>query len=330
MNKNIYSTRHYFIKFIESGCIPKNKVNDALQLLNITPTGTQWRNFIDVTLLWLGGLALSFSVLFFIAYNWDGIDRFAKFAMVEVFIILSVAAYYKCDSGSTTAKVSLLMASIFLGVLLALYGQIYQTGADPWQLFFNWALLMLPWAFIARFSVIWIVWALLINLSIVLYHQTFRGAFGFVFSSDFEMLWQIFVFNITTLLIWELLKHKQEWPWLSAPWATRLLAVWSGIAITWLMIHTIIETQTTSGLPVLVWFAWLGSLYFIYRNIKPDLFMLAGCCLSFTVVFIVFVADQLFAGREGAGSYLFLTLLVVGLGAGSAIWLKNINKALQK
>ncbi len=45
----------------------------------------------------------------------------------------------------TPGKAALLLATLLLGVFLALFGQTYQTGADPWQLFANWALLILPW-----------------------------------------------------------------------------------------------------------------------------------------------------------------------------------------
>jgi len=34
-----------------------------------------------------------------------------------------------------------MVSTILVGVLLALVGQTYQTGADTWQLFFYWAIL---------------------------------------------------------------------------------------------------------------------------------------------------------------------------------------------
>ena len=63
----------------------------------------------------------------------------------------------------------LLIASIITGSLLALFGQIYQTGADTWQLFFAWAILITPWVVIARFPALWLLWLGLINAFLLLY-----------------------------------------------------------------------------------------------------------------------------------------------------------------
>src|SRR5699024_841252 len=126
------------------------------------------RGFIDRLLLWLGGLALACSVLFFIAYNWADMGRFFRFGLVEGALVAAIAAYWKADGRGVTAQVSLIVATLLLGVLLALFGQVYQTGADSWQLFFYWALLMAPWALIGRLAVLWVFWLGLINLTILL------------------------------------------------------------------------------------------------------------------------------------------------------------------
>lgn len=221
--------RKQIINLIEQGAIPADNINDALTTAKIVPEPKDWRIFIDALLLWLGGLALAFAAMFFIAYNWNEIGRYAKFGLVELLIVLAVGIYWKLGENKVIGKVSLLVATIFLGVLLALYGQTYQTGADTWQLFFNWALLILPWAIVGRFPAIWIVWIILINLSIVLYHQVFRGAFGLMFSSELDMFWLVFVFNTIALGVWEYLAII--WPWLSERWGARLLAIWSGILL---------------------------------------------------------------------------------------------------
>lgn len=187
------------------------KIDAALNIAKVTPDGKSWRTFIDNLLLWLGGLALAFAVLFFIAYNWKDLGHFAKFGMVEGFIVLAIAAYCKFAENTIASEVSLVVATISLGVLLALYEQTYHTGADPWQLFFYWALLMLPWAVIGRFPSIWIVWITLMNVSIILYYLTFRGVFGFVFESESGMLWVAFLFNTLAFITWQLLARKNIW-----------------------------------------------------------------------------------------------------------------------
>lgn len=320
------TTRSQLIELIEQGTIPEEKINDALKTTKISPDGKSWSTFINNLLLWLGGLALASAVLFFIAYNWSDIGRFGKFGMVEGFIALAIVAYSRFGDHSTASKVSLLVAIICLGVLMALYGQTYQTGADPWQLFFNWALLMLPWAIIGRFSVIWIFWVVLMNTSIVLYYQTFRGIFWFMSGSENGMLWLIFIFNTILLATWEFL--AESWHWLSERWAVRLLAAGSGASLTWLVLHAIFARNDGSYLPGLAWVIWLASMYFIYRKTKPDLFMLAGCCLSVITVVVSFLGEHMLRDG-GAGGFLCLALLVIGMGSGAAFWLKNIHQECQ-
>lgn len=325
-DSTMISPRNRFIELVEQGAIPVEKIDAALGAAKITPDGKAWRTFIEHLLLWLGGLALAFAVMFFIAYNWDHIGRFAKFGMVEGILGLAVAASCRFDGHAVAGKVSLLVASICLGILLALYGQTYQTGADPWQLFFTWALLMLPWTVIGRFPALWIVWVALMNTSIVLYHQTFQGLFWIMPGSETGMLWLTFLFNTVLLAAWELL--TATWHWLSERWAIRLLATGSGIPLTWLVLHAIFTKGNGHFLPGLVWAAWLALMYLIYRRIKPDLFMLAGCCLSGITVSVSLLAKHIL-DFDSAGGFLLLALLVIGMGAGAAVWLKNVHREFQ-
>lgn len=318
--------RRQLIDFIDQGVIPKEKIDVALAALKVTPDGKSWRTFVDHLLLWLGGLALAFAVMFFIAYNWAALGRFAKFGMVELFIVLAITAYCKLAENAIASKVSLFVATISLGVLLALYGQTYQTGADPWQLFFNWALLMLPWAVIGRFPAMWIVWIALMNASIILYFMTFRGIFGFVFGSESGMLWIVFLFNTFAFVAWQVL--EKAWGWLAESWAMRLLAVSSGVPITWLVLLSIFDYREVGTFPGLIWVVWLVAMGYIYRKVKRDLFMLAGCCLSTITVTVSFFGRHILHNGE-AGAFLILAFMVVGMGGGAALWLKKVHQEWQ-
>lgn len=320
------STRHQLTELIEQDCIPADKIHAAVAATDVLPDGKAWLRFIDHLLLWLGGLALTFSAMFFIAYNWIAFGRFTKFAMVEALIALSILVYWKLDRDKMAAKVALFMATLFLGVLLALYGQTYQTGADPWQLFFTWALLMLPWTIIARFPALWILWITLLNLAILLYHMALRNSMWFMFNNDSNILWILFAFNTLALFVWELSAIK--WHWLSERWAARLIAIGSGFPLSWLVIISIVDSRHANAFSVIVWIVWIGGLYFVYRTIKRDLFMLAGVALTAIVVSTSFFAKHLISGLE-AGGFLVLTIIVIGMGTGAAIWLHKIHREWQ-
>ena len=171
------------------------------------PRPHEWFSFFDKALLIIGVVALALSVLFFIAYNWLYMGKITKFALVEGILIISILAYaflaikrpqslhkkshdknafgrpstnrVSLNTDSLNNKLSyknqlieqilLLFASLMTGALLALFGQVYQTGADTWQLFFSWAVLIIPWVFLARMPAIWLLFLGLINLAISSY-----------------------------------------------------------------------------------------------------------------------------------------------------------------
>lgn len=317
------SKRGQLVGLIEQGLVSESKVDEALVASGILPDSVAWQHFIVGLLTWIGGLSLAFSALFFIAYNWSDIGRFAKFGLVEALISFSILAYWKMDQQQMTAKVVLFMASILFGVLLALYGQTYQTGADPWQLFFNWALLILPWTLIGRFSALWILWLGLINLSIVLYYMTFRSSIWMLFDSQIGMLWVLFVFNSIALAFWELL--AVQWLWLAERWAIRLLASASGAAISLLTLYTIFDSENSHAWVGVIWVAWIAAVYGVYKHYKPDLFMLAGTAFSVIIVVISFLSKHLLKHMDAEG-FLFMAFLIISMGTGAAIWLKNIHR----
>ncbi|MDX8395648.1 MAG: DUF2157 domain-containing protein [Mariprofundaceae bacterium] len=321
------SPRSQIIDLIENDSIPQENIEQALLVSEVAPHRNTWFHFVDQMMLWLGTLSLAFAVLFFIAYNWSELGRFVKFGLVEALLTLSIAAYWRWGGDTLPGKASLLIGTLLLGALLALYGQTYQTGADTWQLFFNWALLIIPWVIISRFSVIWVLWLALINLSIVLYFQASVNVLWLVFASDSSVLWSLFTLNTLVLVVWEI--QQQHRLWMQNVWAVRLIAVGSSIPITWLVLSAIFKSDTMYFIQNgSIWCVWLGALYLFYRTKKPNLFMLAGGCLSAIIVLIVFFSKHFLAFNH-MGGFLFIALLTIVLGASAAKWLKNIHQELQ-
>jgi len=316
------SNRNIIISLIEHKNLEEEKVDEALKKLEILPSSKSWYSFIEQLLLWFGGLALAFSVMFFVAYNWLEFGRFAKFALVEGLMAVSVGFYWYLGGEKLSAKVALMVASILLGVLLALVGQTYQTGADPWQLFFYWAVLMLPWAVIGRFSAIWMVWILLLNVAILLYMETFGRFFGFVLYEESAVVWIFFLFNTMAWIIWDALTVKFKW--LENFWAIRILGFVSMTAITGLVLNFI--WNNSSILALAVWILCLGAVYLVYRVRNVDLFMLAMAALSFSIVLVNYLINIISWRHFELGYILFIGLVIIGLGAGFASWLKSIQK----
>lgn len=116
----------------------------------------------------LGGLGL----LMWVAANWAELGRMPRFALLQTLLLSSTLA---AASWPKARPALALLYLLSLGGLLAFFGQTYQTGADPWQLFALWAALGLPLCMGARSDVLWAPWAAITTTAIALWMQTHLG-----------------------------------------------------------------------------------------------------------------------------------------------------------
>jgi uncharacterized membrane protein len=318
------SHRNELINLIESNVVTDENLEQAVILANIIPNSSRWLTFLNQLCLWTGSIALGLSVLFFIAFNWLEFGRFAKFTLVEVSLVGAVISYLVLKKESLFAKASITVAAIFVGVLLALFGQTYQTGADPWQLFFIWACLILPWTMTARFSGLWLISIILINVAFILYIDAHNGLFFLHYVQDI-ILWGLFAINFVSLIVWQLASVKCQW--LQDGFSTRFIAVTVAILITILAIISVSEGNMLSNLAVPMWAIYMGLGYWVYRVKSVELFMLAIGCLSGIMLIATLFINLLFNGSEIISAFLLLALIIVGLGACSAWWLNSVQKS---
>ena len=67
-------------------------------------------------------------------------------------------------------KILLTGATFLIGTLFAVFGQIYQTGADAYDLFLGWTLFTILWAVAIRFAPLWLTFIGLLCTTIWLYN----------------------------------------------------------------------------------------------------------------------------------------------------------------
>ena len=213
----------------------------------------------------------------------------------------------------------MLAASLLLGALFALVGQIYQTGADTYELFAVWAAAILPWALVGRSPALWVLWLTLVNLALSLYFLTFGSLWGMLFAPE-KLIWLLFGLNTAALAVWEGLAVAGI-AWLRERWSVRILATAGGGLITALAVVDILDWRTSSHWGAPLWCAWIAAAYVAYRHWVKDVYVLAGGVLSIIVVTTTFLAKQM-QMRE-AGTFLFLGLLVIGMSAAGGYWLKR-------
>ena len=312
------SRRQVLLDWIEQGHIASENLQRALAVSGVYPSQQNWRRFLDHLFLWSGALMAAAGVICFFAFNWNDLDRFAKFGLVEALMVGALIGIWRLGLEHVAGKATLLVASLFVGVLVALIGQTYQTGADTFELFAAWAALILPWVLAGRLAALWLVWLTLLNLATILYYQTFGGLFGLLFTAT-QSLWVLFALNTLALLVWQMIAAREQ----RDQWAIRILATASGGLITTLAVYFLVETGSSSW-ALVVWFAWLAIAYLVYRHIVPDVYVLAGGVLSVIVVVTTGLARNMLKSSETAGALLFIGLVVIGLSAAGGWWLKRV------
>ncbi len=314
--------RDEILEWCDAGRLKPEDAPRALEIAGLSPKLSGWRNFLHTLLLWTGVVLIAAGIIFFFAYNWQSLHRFGKFALAEALLAAAVIAAWHFGIERPAGKAALLAAALLTGALLALLGQTYQTGADAFELFAAWAVLILPWVLAARFAPLWLMWIGLLNLSVSAYFQARAwGLLGLLFGTA-GMLWCLFGVNVVALAAWELGLLRGV-PWLSR-WGSRILAALAGGFATTIGILSVVDSHQIGAWAFLAYLAWILAMYANYRLREIDVFMLAGGVLSAVVVMAAFLSKHLlFDGHGDAGGFLLVGLVTIGLSGAGAWWIRQ-------
>lgn len=317
----MHNRRAEIFDWLKQGRLKPEHLSAVLQLAGVTPKSSDWRCFFERLFLWLGVIFCACAVIFFLAYNWQDMGRFAKFGLVQLLIVGCLVAHWRLKADTGAGKAALFGASLLLGALLALVGQTYQTGADTYELFLVWAIAILPWTWLSRHDAQWLFLIVLLNVAATLYFYTFNAWFPRYFNSNSE-LWLMFIINTTALVVWELAAWRGI-SWLQARWPVRVLAVASGTLVTFLVVFEIFDHTDAPAL--LCYLVWMAAAYARYRHQRRDVLVLAGGVLSLIAVISMFMAQSMLQWAD-AGGFLFIGLVIMGLSAAGAWWLKQVAR----
>ena len=128
-----------------------------------------WLKFLRLFFISLGvGFTVS-GIIFFFAYNWADLHKFAKIGLAEALIIATTSLVLFLKVNLNIRNVILTGAAALVGVLFAVYGQIYQTGANAYDFFLAWTVFVTLWVIISNFAPLWLLYIVLINTTFILY-----------------------------------------------------------------------------------------------------------------------------------------------------------------
>ena len=318
---------------LKQGILPLEHANDAALHLQVYPSRRSWLVFFDKALLIIGAIALVLSLVFFIAYNWINMGKMGKLALVEGALVITIALYVALSFRrrfQLIRQLLLLIASVITGSLLALFGQVYQTGADTWQLFFGWAILIIPWVIIARFPALWLLWLGLVNTGLILYFGVMDFAFVSYFYEGVLQIGVLAAVNFVALNLWLAFIDRQL-PSVTRSrfkselnWSAYVVGLLSSYFITYLAILYVFDDANIvmTLIALLLWMSWCGFMVWRFYWYRINLLMLTYLCGSVIVV-VMFWAGKLFLDNFDMGGFLILALLLIGMSSAAVVWLRH-------
>lgn len=290
---------------------------------------TEWRDWSRRNLLFYGGTLTLFGVIYFFAHNWQEMGKFLKFGVIEAAILGCIYFGWRKGFETLTGKFFLMAAAVLIGVLLAVFGQVYQTGADPYELFLGWAALSFGLVIGSKFAGLWFLWFALLNTAAILYWgQVARPAHDL----DYSLLCLGLAVTNTGALFLRELGLSKNYDWLQEPWLRPVLiaSVLTPLTIPALdLLARFSNNSWFTALGALFWAATSAYLYRIYRQRFRDVTALALVTLSATIVGLTFIGFRIGnALDEATGFLLVFSIFVLGATTGAVLLLKHESKQL--
>jgi uncharacterized membrane protein len=268
-----------------------------------------WIKFLNAALP-AAGMAFSCAgVFFFFAYNWANMHPFAKLGILQGVILLLVLTSIIIKSKLFVKQILLTAASLMAGALFAVFGQIYQTGADAYDFFLGWTVFIAIWVFIADFSALWLVFIVLINTTIFYFFEQDINFWPFIARCNIHFAVNMFA-TISFIYFGQVKKITRN----KAGWLIQFIALAAIASLTFSVIDSIFENQHIHTTIAVVCLLIFYSLALWYGVLTKSLFWIGSICFS-----LIAIASALFTKPFDADSGIFLFIAVFVIGSTSVL-----------
>jgi len=263
---------------------------------------------------------LIFSIVFliagitsFTAYNWVTMSNVEKLAVPSVLIIAGLVAYLFLEK-EIYKNLAIFFSSFMIGTLFAVYGQVYQTGADVWVLFRNWAIfLIIPMVATGYYSVM-TLFSIVVAISTSFYLDLYLSGAIVPFLSSL-------IFGII-LMVYPFLQKRFNFKFNNIFYNTMI-----GIFYICFMTSgfAAIIVDDYSFIALILYIAFVGGIYLVgcgqLKKITVKIFSITALGF-FGVAFIMKMIKNIFFTNVTV--YILLSLLVI-IGTITAI-VKSVDK----
>ncbi|WP_374280860.1 DUF4401 domain-containing protein [Desulfovibrio sp.] len=200
-------TRPALNALCDAGAMSSAAWQGAIDYCGFTPTGKDWLAYWRQLCLLGGALFFVAGVICFIAWNWGAMTPLARMALTGAVVAVSGLGAVLLGPDTRLGRVLLLVCGIGMGPMLAVFGQTYQTGAELWELFRVWTVLLVLLALAGRQTGLWFAAWIVANIFVALW-------LGRGLASPTNALGQFFtvtewlVVTACALVCWEWAAHR--------------------------------------------------------------------------------------------------------------------------
>lgn len=294
--------------------------------LDILYPADNWGMWISRLMLTIGSALTLCGIVYFFAFNWSKISPLIKFFTIQIAMVICLIGAYFYSLKRISGQILLLSASVLVGVFMAVFGQIYQTGADAYQLFMMWSLLTLGWTVISKFAAQWVFWLVITNVFLILWWQ--QAALP---EHDMEhMIYVVLaIFNGAALGIWEYFMSDKSRQWMQSKWVRVLLTIAALFSMLVPIVSFVVSpSKATPSIftAAIIGFIGHGFIYTFYRYKMQDIWLLAVAMLSTCIILEAIGLKILAEMFDDLDSFMFLLMgfWTLGIFTAAVVYLRKI------
>lgn len=283
---------------------------------NVYNNKEMWQKFLRLFFITLGVGFATAGIIFFFAYNWADLHKFAKIGMTEAFVIATTLIALLPKINQNTRNIILTGSAFLVGALFAVFGQIYQTGANAYDFFLAWTLFIALWVIVSNFAPLWLLFIVLINTTFILYTQQIAKDWD-----ELLIVTIIFCINVIILISSFLLQNLKKVSVIPM-WFTHILALGCVVFASFGMMLVIFDNHEAFSIlfTMLVLTAYaLGIWHGLHSK---SIFYLSVIAFS-----IIYISTAMLTNiSNDAGMFLFVSLFVIASVTAVIITLINLQK----
>ncbi len=289
---------------VERGSLSSHQYLNAVSLLR---DGGFWKDWAVQALLAMAVGHMLSGIIFFFAFNWNDLSEMAKFAAVGCGILTCLIAWVIAKLDSPTGQAFAIGATVLVGAMFAVLGQVYQTPAMLHTPFVFWAILTLPFALASRNLAHWTVWLVILIIAITAYSNSGLRLAGYPIAANMLNIAVSGGLIVALILLDKILSPRLVWA--RAEWF-RILLVLAVIGFSFIS-FTESFWVNGQGLWLLSLGLICGLLGYLYYS-KPSLGTLALAGFGVFILVAQFTFKLFEVADEGIVGIFFLQFILMG------------------